>query len=52
MTTMSDVAVNFRVGPGVLLIGIAYSTLLGIAGGLLPARMAARKEILAALREF
>jgi putative ABC transport system permease protein len=52
MATMSDVAVNFRVGPGVLLIGIAYSTLLGIAGGLLPARMAARKEILAALREF
>jgi putative ABC transport system permease protein len=52
MATMSDVAVNFRVGPGVLLIGIVYSTLLGIAGGLLPARMAARKEILAALREF
>jgi putative ABC transport system permease protein len=52
MATMSDVAVNFRVGPGVLLIGILYSTLLGIAGGLLPARMAARKEILAALREF
>lgn len=52
MATMSDVAVNFRVGPRVLFIGIVYSTLLGIAGGLLPARMAARKEILAALREF
>jgi putative ABC transport system permease protein len=49
--TMSDVAVDFRVGPGVLLIGIAYSALLGIAGGLLPARMAARREIVTALRE-
>jgi len=49
--TMSDVAVDFRVGPGVLLVGIAYSALLGIAGGLLPARMAARREIVTALRE-
>ncbi len=49
--TMSEVAVNFGVGPDVLLIGIAYSALLGIAGGLLPARMAAQKEILTALRE-
>ena len=49
--TMSDVAVNFRVGPGVLFVGIAYSVLLGIVGGSLPARRAARKEILIALRE-
>jgi putative ABC transport system permease protein len=49
--TMSDVAVNFRVGPGVLLVGMAYSALLGIAGGLLPARMAARRQIATALRE-
>jgi putative ABC transport system permease protein len=52
MATMSDVAVNFRVDPAVVLVGIVYSTLLGVAGGLLPARMAARKEILAALQEF
>ena len=52
MATMSDGAVNFRVGPRVLLIGIVYSALVGLAGGLLPAWMAARKEILAALREF
>ncbi len=51
MTTMSEVVVNFRVGPDTLLTGIAYSALLGIAGGLLPARMAARKGILTALRE-
>lgn len=49
--TMSEVSVNFRVDPAVLLAGIGYATMLGIAGGLLPARMAARKEILTALRE-
>jgi putative ABC transport system permease protein len=49
--TMSDVVVNFRVGPDVLLVGIAYSALLGIAGGLLPARMAAQRRIVTALRE-
>jgi putative ABC transport system permease protein len=49
--TMSDVSVNFRAGPEVLLVGMAYSALLGIVGGLLPARMAARREILTALRE-
>ena len=49
--TMSDVVVNFKVGPGVLLVGIVYSALLGIAGGLLPARMAARRRIVTALRE-
>ncbi len=49
--TMSDLVMDFRVSPSVLIVGIAYAAALGIAGGLLPARAAARKEILAALRE-
>jgi putative ABC transport system permease protein len=49
--TMSEVAVNFRVDTAVLLAGMGYAAMLGIAGGLLPARMASRREILAALRE-
>ncbi len=49
--TMSDVAVNLRVDSGVLLVGLGYSALLGAAGGLLPARMAARREIGNSLRE-
>jgi putative ABC transport system permease protein len=49
--TMSDVAVNFRVSPTILLSGLVYAAALGAAGGALPARMAANKEILSALRE-
>jgi putative ABC transport system permease protein len=50
--TMSDVTVNFRVSPAILLSGLVYAAALGAAGGALPARMAANKEILSALREI
>lgn len=50
-TTMSDIVFNFHVGPSVMLAGIAFALLMGAAGGFLPARTAANKEILAALRE-
>ena len=49
--SMSEVAVNFRVTPAILAAGLAYAALLGLLGGFLPARMAAKKEILTALRE-
>jgi putative ABC transport system permease protein len=49
--TFSEVAFNFRVTPAIVGIGLAFSALLGAAGGLLPAREAANKEILTALRE-
>jgi putative ABC transport system permease protein len=49
--TVSEIAVNFRVGPTVMLTGLAFSLLVGAAGGTLPARMAARRDILTALRE-
>jgi putative ABC transport system permease protein len=50
-TTFSEVAFNFRVTPSIMLIGVVFALLMGIFGGLLPARMAAKKEILTALRE-
>jgi putative ABC transport system permease protein len=49
--SFSEIAFNFRVGPGAILTGIMFALVVGFAGGLLPARMAANKEILAALRE-
>jgi putative ABC transport system permease protein len=49
--TFSETSFNFRVGPDVMAIGILFALILGAVGGLLPARQAARKEILTALRE-
>lgn len=50
--TFSETSFNFRIGPEVMAVGIVLSLLLGAAGGLLPARQAAKKEILTALREI
>jgi len=50
--TFSEIAFNFRVSPEIMLIGIAFAIVMGAVGGLFPARMAARKEILVALREI
>jgi len=47
----SETAFNFRVTPEIMAIGIVFAVVLGTIGGLLPARMASRKEILTALRE-
>jgi len=47
----SETAFNFRVTPEIMAIGVAFAVVLGTIGGLLPARMASRKEILTALRE-
>ncbi len=49
--TFSETSFNFRVGPEVMAIGIAFSLILGALGGFLPARHAAKKEILTALRD-
>jgi ABC-type antimicrobial peptide transport system permease subunit len=50
-TTMSETAFRFRVGPLVMLTGIGFALVMGGIGGFFPARNAARKEILTALRE-
>jgi ABC-type antimicrobial peptide transport system permease subunit len=39
------------VTPEIMAMGIVFAVVLGTIGGLLPARMASRKEILTALRE-
>jgi putative ABC transport system permease protein len=49
--SFSEIAFRFQVGIAALLTGLAFAVFLGALGGLLPARAAARKEILSALRE-
>ena len=49
--TFSETSFNFRIGPEVMSTGILFALVLGAIGGLLPARQAAKKEILTALRE-
>ena len=50
VVTFSEIVFNFRVTPQLMLAGLLFSLLMGAAGGLLPARDAARREILSALR--
>ncbi|HEX6544686.1 MAG TPA: ABC transporter permease, partial [Bryobacteraceae bacterium] len=49
--TFSETSFNFNVSPAIMLEGILFATFMGAIGGLLPARQAAKKEILTALRE-
>jgi ABC-type antimicrobial peptide transport system permease subunit len=51
LTSFSEIAFNFRVGPEIMAIGIGFALLMGAIGGVFPARMAAKKEILVALRD-
>src|SRR5215471_4815688 len=51
VSTMSEMAFRFHVGGVVIGIGIAFAWFIGGIGGLFPARNAARKEILIALRD-
>jgi len=50
-STFSETTFNIHIGPEVMAIGLFFSLILGAVGGLLPARQAAKKEILTALRE-
>jgi putative ABC transport system permease protein len=47
----SQLAFNFRVTPQIMVTGLIFATILGCLGGLFPASNAARKQILAALRQ-
>lgn len=49
--TFSEITFNFAVTPVILAAGLIFALILGTLGGLFPARNAARKEILNALRE-
>jgi ABC-type antimicrobial peptide transport system permease subunit len=50
--TFSETSFNFRVTPMIMVVGIVFAIILGAIGGIFPARSAARKEILTALREM
>ena len=50
--TFSEIAFHFRVGPPVMIAGVIFALVMGALGGLFPARMAAKKEILSALRDI
>ncbi len=49
--TFSETSFKIQIGPEIMAIGLTFALLLGAIGGLLPARQAAKKEILTALRE-
>jgi putative ABC transport system permease protein len=49
--TFSEIQFRFHVGLTTAIAGITFAMLLGLAGGLVPARAGAKKEILAALTE-
>jgi putative ABC transport system permease protein len=51
-TTFSEFTFDFRITPGIMLMGIVFALVMGALGGLFPASSAARKEILTALREI
>jgi putative ABC transport system permease protein len=50
--TFSQVAFAFRVTPQLLIMGLVYSLMMGLIGGLFPAIRAARLPIPSALREL
>jgi putative ABC transport system permease protein len=50
--TFSEIAFNFRVTPAIMMTGLIFALFMGTVGGLFPARMASRKEILTALRDI
>jgi ABC-type antimicrobial peptide transport system permease subunit len=51
-TSFSEVSFNFRAGPEAMAIGVGFALIMGAIGGLFPARAAAKKEILNALRDL
>jgi ABC-type antimicrobial peptide transport system permease subunit len=48
--TFSELAFRFRLSPGIVLEGMLFALLMGLAGGVLPAFRAARMNIVEALR--
>ncbi len=48
--TFSEIAFSFRITPRLLLEGIIFAVVMGVAGGFFPARRAARMPVIQALR--
>ena len=51
-SNFSELAFDFRVSPRIMMYGVIFAMVLGVFGGVFPARNAARKQILNALREI
>jgi putative ABC transport system permease protein len=51
-TTFSEIAFNFQISPLIMVTGVGFAMILGALGGFFPARNAAKKEILTALRDI
>ncbi|MGE0439066.1 MAG: ABC transporter permease [Gemmatimonadales bacterium] len=49
--SFSEVAFAFRVTPALLLNGMIFAGVMGVVGGLLPARFAAKQQVVEALRQ-
>jgi putative ABC transport system permease protein len=49
--TFSEIAFHFRVGVSTMTAGVIFAAIVGVLGGVFPARSAAKKEILGALHE-
>lgn len=49
--SFSEITFEFQVTPVIMAMGVSFALVLGALGGLFPASSAARKEILAALRQ-
>jgi putative ABC transport system permease protein len=49
--TFSEFTFSFRITPAIMLTGLVFAVVMGIIGGLFPAGAAARKQILAALKQ-
>src|SRR5262245_4952666 len=49
--SFSEIAFNFRITPGIVMVGMVFAVVMGILGGLLPALRGARMPITSALRE-
>ncbi len=50
--TFSETGFDFHITGQIVAVGIGFATLMGILGGLLPARSASKADILTALREL
>jgi len=49
--TFSETTFNFEVTPAIMAAALAFASILGVLGGLLPARMAAKSDILSSIRD-
>ncbi len=50
--TFSETTFNFEVTPMIMAMGLAFAAVMGVIGGLLPARMAARSDVLSSIRDI